>query len=291
MGLFSIILASLLVPHRQGSGSVDLEDPEKAGREVEPAAADDPNEQSSDPAPNDDITGDDESIQGSDSHDADEDEPGDSPSPPGRRVTFGITPSGESSPPGTTPEKPKMLARLKAFLLHSHEDDEHHSNHRILPVISGLVIPFSILLEIPGLTDSWIIRTNQNAVVQSLPNPSSLEVLLAISMFFAVVANVSLLCRFLEKGPVLATTLLTIASLTIHGNASLQNLVFDCGLLNLDLVNIIALVVFGVQRQLVEGFTYGHAYWMTGMSVVLVPESSVGLNDGFSVFHQRVERY
>ena len=267
MGIFSIILASLLVPHREGERSADPEDPEKAGPEMEPTADDDDNEQSRDDA----ITDDDESIQGSDQQDADEDEPTE-PSPPVRRVTFGATPSGESSSPETTPAKPRLLARLKALIFPSHEEDEHPSNHRILPVVSGLVIPFSILLEIPGLTDSWYIRTNQNAVIQSLPNPPSLEVLLAISMLFAVVANVSLICRFLEKGPVLATTLVTIASLTIHGNAPSQNFAFDSVLLHLDLVNIVALVVYGFSHRINDGFTYGHAYWMTGVSAALAPE-------------------
>lgn len=227
MGLFSIILASLLVPHRQGGRSEDPEDLEKASRDTEPTADDDNERRSRDFAPTDDITDDNESIQGSESEDAGEEEPGE-PSPPKPRVTFGAAPSGESSPPEQTPKKPKLLARLKAIIYPPHDLDEHHSHHRILPVISGLVIPFSILLEIPGLTDSWYIRTDQNAIVQTLPNPPSLEVLLGISMFFAVVANVSLICRFLEKGPVLATTLITIASLTIHGNVSLQNFVFDC---------------------------------------------------------------
>lgn len=222
MGLFSIILASLLVPHTEGERSADPEDPEKAGRDVAPASGDDSEQESPDSAPNDDSTDDDESIQGSGPQDANEDEPGE-PSPPRRRVTFGTTPSGESTSSEETPAKRSLLIRLKAFIFPSHDLDEHPSNHRILPVISGLVIPFSILLEIPGLTDSWYIRTDSTAVIQTLPNPASLEVLLAISVFFAVVANVSLICRFLEKGPVLATTLITIGSLTIHGNPPLQN--------------------------------------------------------------------
>lgn len=221
MGFFSIYLASLLVPHREGGRSTDPEDPEKASRDAEPVADDENEEESRD------ITDDNESNQDSDTQDADEDEPGER-SPPERRVTFSTAPTADSTTLGNTPAKPSLRDRLKALVFPSHDEDEHHSNHRILPVISGLVIPFSILLEIPGLTDSWYIRTNQNAVVQSLPNPASLEVLLGISMFFAVVANVSLICRFLEKGPVLATTLLTIASLTIHGTVSLLSIVFDC---------------------------------------------------------------
>jgi potassium channel subfamily K len=116
-----------------------------------------------------------------------------------------------------------ILARLKAIVFPPHGEDKALSNYRILPIISGLIIPFSILLEIPGLTDSWYIRTDGNVIVETRPNSSLLDVGLAFSMFFAVVANVSLICRFLEKGPVLVTTLITIFSLTIHGNASPWN--------------------------------------------------------------------
>ena len=287
MGIFSLYLASLLVPHRgrEEEHSEDQEDPEKADGDMDPVADDENEEESHD------ITDDNESNQGSDTQDADEGEPGEQSPPPERRVTFSTAPTGDSTSLGKTPTKPRLLDRLKSFVFPSHDEDEHPNNHRILPVISGLVIPFSILLEIPGLTDTWYIRTNQNAVIQNLPTPPSLEALLGISMFFAVVANVTLICRFLEKGPVLATTLITIASLTIHGNVYLFSFVFDYALLRSDSVNIIALVVFGFQHQLSNGFTYGHAYWMTGVSTLPVPESFIESDDAFSVFHQCVERH
>ena len=195
MGLFSIALASFLVSHTDQRDSGNLEDPEKARSEVEP-------------------TGDDnESIQDSDQRDDEPDEH--EPPTPERRVTFDA-PSGASTPSSEkVSDEPGLLARLKAAIFPAQGEEKHH---RILPVISGLVIPFCILLEIPGLTDRWYIRTDQNVVVESRPDPTSIRVMLAISMFSAVVANVSLICRFLEKGPVLATTLTTIASLTIHGN-------------------------------------------------------------------------
>ena len=282
MGLFPILLASLLMPHRDGQRSEGLEDPESARRGVEPPTENE-EQQGRDSGPDDDTPDDDESIQDPDEQDATQDERDELP-PPTRRVTFGAALSGESSPP---PEKdstkPRLFSRLKSLVFPPHEENEPLSNHRILPVVSGLVIPFSILLEIPGLTDSWYIRTDDNVIVESLPNPPSLEVLLAISMFVAVVANVSLICRFLEKGTVLAMTLITIGSLTIHGNTSLRNFIFSWTSRYLDLVNIIALVVFGIQHRFDDGFTYGHAYWMTGTFVA--PESFIVLTDGFSVLH------
>ncbi|KAF9784079.1 hypothetical protein BJ322DRAFT_893091 [Thelephora terrestris] len=262
MGLLAIFLASLLVSRRQVERSGDSEDPEMARREVEPSVEDsyDNERRSRDLGPNDVTADDDESAQASDQQDADEGERDES-SPTARRVTFGTTPSGESS---TTLErnaaKPGLVTRLKAIIFPPHDENERLSNHRVLPVISGLVIPFSILLEIPGLTDSWYIRTDQNVIVESRPNPISVDVLLAISMFFAVVANVSLICRFLEKGPVLTTTLTTIASLTLH-----------------DMVNIIVLILFSVQHRFNGGFTYGHAYWMTVCSTSVSSATNISL--------------
>ena len=220
MGLFGIILASYLVSrHGERRGSPD--DLEKAQQQAGSTAGDDEedDQQSRSSGTNGHIDDDSESIQDSDVQD-DEDEPEETPTS-GRRVTFG-GPSGENNPPTEKHEaKPGRLARLKAIVFPPQDDDKHMVNYRILPVISGLVIPFSILLEIPGLISPWYIRTDGNVVVETRRNPPLLEAALALSMFFAVVANVSLICRFLEKGPVLVTTLITIASLTIHGNQSL----------------------------------------------------------------------
>lgn len=36
-----------------------------------------------------------------------------------------------------------------------HTDDEFIPNYRWLPILSGVTIPFAILLQIPGLTERW----------------------------------------------------------------------------------------------------------------------------------------
>jgi len=227
MGLLNaILLASLLTSRRDGEGPGDLEDPEKARRQVEPTEDGDIDESEQrfhGPGPNGHIGDDNESFHDSDPQDVDEDEP-EAPSAPGRRVTFGNPSGGEDSPPSEKGgAKGGYLARLKAIVFPPKGEDKALRNYRILPIISGLVIPFSILLEIPGLISPWYIRTDGNVVVETRPNPPLLEVGLALSISFAVVANLTLICRFLEKGPVLMTTLITIGSLTIHGNVSLRN--------------------------------------------------------------------
>jgi hypothetical protein len=285
MGLFPILLVSLLLPHRDRGRSGTPEDPEKLAVR---GGNDDNEQQRQGPGPNGHVEDDNEFNHDSDPQDDGEDEP-EEPSRPGRRVTFS-SPSGESSPPSEKgDEKPGFLARLKAVIFPPSDEGKPSltPNYRLLPIISGLVIPFSILLEIPGLTDNWYIRTNGNVVVETQRNPVLLDVGLAISMFFAVVANVSLICRFLEKGPILVTTLITIASLTLHGNVSLRDFAFSWVLLLTDLINIAAVVAFGVQRRFSDGFTYGQGYWMTGMCTV--PECFIALTGGFSMFYDRVD--
>lgn len=269
MSVFAIILSPFFTLHHDQEHLGDSECPEKApGRGVEPRVDDKEFGQAIDP------------------QDADEDEP-DEPSPPGRRVTFGITSGGPTPLPVQAPAKQGPPARLKATLFPTPEEKKPSSRYRIIPVISGLVIPFSILLEIPALTDSWYTRTDRNVVVESRRNTAGVNVMLAMSMFFALVANCSLVCRFLEKGPVLGTTLITMASLTIHGNELPQNFEFYPVSLCIDSINIIAVVVFGVQRRFDDGFTYGHGYWMTG--IFTAPKFFIVLTNRFSAFHWCVD--
>lgn len=278
MGLLPVALASFLIPRTEGRRSG------VPGGAYRDATMNDDEEQSPDLESG--VADGEEPTQEPDSQSAEEDEP-DEQSPPGHRVTFG-TLSGSSDPSlEKPPAKPGLWPRLKAIVFPPQDEDKPLSHHRILPVVSGLVIPFSILLEIPGLTERWYIRTDGDVVVESRPNPASFDAMLAISMIFGVLANIALICRFLEKGPVLATTLITMAFLTIHGNPRLWTLSSTAPHVPTDSVNIIAVVVFGVQHRFDDGFTYGHGYWMTGESTVS-SERLVLLTDSFSVLHRRI---
>lgn len=92
------------------------------------------------------------------------------------------------------------------------------SNFRWSPLFAGVVIPFSILLEVPGLTEHWYIKTEANKIVDIQGNPTILDVGLGLSMASAVAANLCLLARFMERR-VKAMTLLCIIFLSIHGTA------------------------------------------------------------------------
>ncbi|KAG1859517.1 hypothetical protein DFJ58DRAFT_780054 [Suillus subalutaceus] len=116
-----------------------------------------------------------------------------------------------------SPDKhPSLFSRAKAFVFPPSSDDlSYVPNYRIAPLITGIVIPFSILLEIPGLTGYWYIRTENYNTVQTRSNPVLLDIGLAFSMTCAVLANICIILRFLEKR-VMTMTVLCIVFLSIH---------------------------------------------------------------------------
>lgn len=100
---------------------------------------------------------------------------------------------------------------------HHQQPDNSNANIRSLPLISSIFVPFSILLAVPGLTDHWYIRTNdQHQILDFEPNPLYLRVMLGFSMAFAVIANLCLLVRLFEK-MVRWMTIICIILLTLHG--------------------------------------------------------------------------
>jgi hypothetical protein len=165
---------------------------------------------------------------------------------------------------------PSWWQRFKHFVWPPNPDfDELVPHYRLTPIVSGIVVPFSLLLEIPGLTEHWYIRTEGNSVVETRPNSSILEAGLAVSIFSGLVANVFLVMRFLEIR-VKTMTILSVLFLSIHGQFR-----FPLGLAFLahdgiftDVINITALSVFGTEHRSDDGFTYGQAFWMTLCSTI-----------------------
>lgn len=118
---------------------------------------------------------------------------------------------------------PAWLTKLKSIIHPSvgsageEGDDGSIPNYRFTPILSGIFIPFSILLAIPGLTEHWYIRTLGTKIVEIRQNPVLLDVALGVSMTCALVANIALIFRFLEKR-VERMTLICVIFLTIHGH-------------------------------------------------------------------------
>ncbi|KDQ06151.1 hypothetical protein BOTBODRAFT_39792 [Botryobasidium botryosum FD-172 SS1] len=151
------------------------------------------------------------------------------------------------------PKWREWIARTRKTILEDrsrYRSSEYIPNYRTLPIVSGVVIPFSILLGIPGLTEHWYIRTEDNLTIEWQPNPTILDVGLGFSMASALIANIALILRFLEKSPKLAT-MVAIIGLTIH-----------------DIINAIACTIFAVAHRYSDGFTYGQAFWFTLCSTI-----------------------
>ncbi|KAG8798130.1 hypothetical protein FRC17_007553, partial [Serendipita sp. 399] len=98
---------------------------------------------------------------------------------------------------------------------------------------------------------SWYNRTDGTRVVEYRENPILLNAGLGLSMASAVLANICLIMRFLERR-IKSATIATIIFLVIH-----------------DIINITALVVFGVVHAIDDGFTYSQAYWVTLASTIV----------------------
>jgi hypothetical protein len=132
--------------------------------------------------------------------------------------------------------------------------------YRILPIFSGIMIPFSIMLSIPSLTGHWYIRTeDKNRVLEVRHNPLVLDIAMGFSMACGILANTCLVVRFSERR-IKLMTMLCIMFLTFH-----------------DLINIPAVTAFGVVHRFDDGFTYGQSFWLTVCSTIVSTATNITL--------------
>ncbi|KAF8871171.1 hypothetical protein CPB84DRAFT_1716808 [Gymnopilus junonius] len=165
----------------------------------------------------------------------------------------------KSSRTSEDPEKnsrPKLNIQLEATtndmdFLDDAVDSDSTRSYRVLPIFSGIMIPFSVMLSIPSLTGHWYVRTGaDNAVLQARPNPPLLNAGMALSMACGVLASTCLVIRFAERR-IKTMTMFSIIFLTLH-----------------DLINIPAVTIFGVEHRFSDGFTYGQGFWFTVCSTI-----------------------
>ncbi|KAF8970415.1 hypothetical protein BDZ97DRAFT_1791260 [Flammula alnicola] len=134
------------------------------------------------------------------------------------------------------------------------------SNIQNLPILSGIMIPFSIMLSIPSLTGHWYVRTGEGSVLLEVrPNPLLLDVAMGFSMGCGVLANICLVIRFSER-KIWLMTMLCIMFLSLH-----------------DLINIPAVTIFGVIHRFDDGFTYGQPFWLTVCSTIFSTATNITL--------------
>ncbi|KAI9568053.1 hypothetical protein HD554DRAFT_813349 [Boletus coccyginus] len=170
-----------------------------------------------------------------------------------------------------------ILSRILSSIFPSPSDEEeiqaYIPHYRVLPILSGITIAFCILLDIPGLTEDWYIRTDGPAVVAEKPNPPLLDAGIALSILCAVLASVCLVVRFLEKR-VKTMTILCILFLSIHGKLTISFLTSFSLPLCSDTINIVALATFGAMEN---DYTFSQAFWMTLCSTIVSMFTNVTL--------------
>lgn len=76
-----------------------------------------------------------------------------------------------------------------------------HSWANVSPLLSAVFAPFSVLFEIPALTEPWFIKFDPNVLLNpnkanSIPDAPGNIVLSALGLGFNVLANVLLIFRF-----------------------------------------------------------------------------------------------
>ena len=63
----------------------------------------------------------------------------------------------------------KRFRNAVGFVLQSDAQDEFIPNYRWLPILSGVTIPFSILLQIPALTERWYLYYHSTISIIDFP--------------------------------------------------------------------------------------------------------------------------
>ena len=108
-------------------------------------------------------------------------------------------------------------SRVIDTMVNNTQDPDSTRTYRNLPIFSGIMIPFSIMLSIPSLTGHWYVRTGEgHTLLEVRPNPILLDVGMALSMGCGVLASACLVVRFAER-MIKRMTFLCILFLTLHG--------------------------------------------------------------------------
>ncbi|KIM33982.1 hypothetical protein M408DRAFT_88820 [Serendipita vermifera MAFF 305830] len=170
---------------------------------------------------------------------------------PRRTTSISSTSVAVAKKPYTWSRRALRATRKFVFEPDKGLEEGYAPKYRYLPILSGLIVPFSILLEVPGLTEHWYQRQEGLEVIEYQANPTLLNIGLGFSIASAVIANICLILRFLERR-IGSATVAAICFLLIH-----------------DAINITALIWFGVVHAVDDGFTYSQAYYVTLASTIV----------------------
>ncbi|KAK3831350.1 MAG: hypothetical protein JOS17DRAFT_141486 [Linnemannia elongata] len=185
----------------------------------------------------------------------------------------GITGGNDSDTSSNNPEKrrtglvqtpPKRLTFLQSIRPKNHlqsrpahpskqhvpiNTDELDANYRIMPLAIGCIIPASILINVPSLTSEWVGRPEYNPTTETwgppieVPIPHWMSGMVIAALVMAIVCNLCVLSRFLERH-IWHSVVLSLIT------ASLQ-----------DVLCIGAIIPFCLMYPTSQGYVYLEGFW------------------------------
>ncbi|KAF9965384.1 hypothetical protein BGZ70_004944 [Mortierella alpina] len=130
------------------------------------------------------------------------------------------------------------------------------NDYRVLPLLIGCIIPVSILINVPSITSEWVGKHSYNETIQDwndpVPesNPVWLNTIVSIALAMAVICNICVLFRFLERW-IWHNVILSLITATIQ-----------------DILCIAAIVPFCLLYPPSEGYVYLEGFWTMIASMI-----------------------
>ncbi|KAF9197953.1 hypothetical protein BGZ49_001374 [Haplosporangium sp. Z 27] len=163
----------------------------------------------------------------------------------------------------------KNVALVFAGQSHTPADiDELESAYRILPLIFGCIIPVSILINVPSLTSPWVAQQQYNPQTETwsqveISIPHWIEAMVIVALTMAVICNVCVLSRFLERN-IWHSVVLSLIT------ASIQ-----------DVLSIGAIVPFCLKYRPSNGYYYLEGFWAMIASMIFSLTATVLMSIDF----------
>ncbi|GAA5864245.1 hypothetical protein JCM3774_001268 [Rhodotorula dairenensis] len=127
---------------------------------------------------------------------------------------------------------------------------------RFSSLSAQLLVPLCPLFSLPGLTEKWyVVKDANGAIVEARPDPPLIVAAGAVTLALALLANIAILFRLIDTHP-RWFSLGTIAFLTGHV-----------------IVNLVALIIFGVAHAHPDGYVLSTAFWLTAASACVAAGS------------------
>ncbi|KAF9960736.1 hypothetical protein BGZ72_006078 [Mortierella alpina] len=130
------------------------------------------------------------------------------------------------------------------------------NDYRVLPLLIGCIIPVSILINVPSITSEWVGKHSYNETIHEWnepvpePIPVWLNSIVIVALAMAVICNICVLFRFLERW-IWHNVILSLITATIQ-----------------DFLCIAAIVPFCILYPPSQGYVYLEGFWTMIASMI-----------------------